>query len=204
MNHLKIIGLAVVAVAAFMAFVGAGSASAGALCTVNTDPCPTGKTVTTLDASLVGSASLKETTGSEFTTCTTGTFHGTVEKQGEGINPQGPITSLTWGASGAGCNTTVDTVKPGRFEERTEEGAQEVWISGLEFTVVAFGVSCTYGFGSGLTFGPFDAGHDPKVTANAVPQKTAGSFLCPSTSRWTGTYTITNHTEIYTVSKGLD
>jgi hypothetical protein len=204
MKHLKIIGLAVVAVAAFMAFVGAGSASAGALCTVNTDPCPVGKTVTSIDASIVGTAELKDTAGNTFASCTVGTVAGTVEKQGEGINPQGPITSLTWGASGAGCNTTVDTVAKGRLEKKTEGGAQEVWASGAEVTLVAFGVSCTYGTGAGLTIGTFDTGHDPKLTINAVPNKTAGSFLCPSTARWSGTYTITNHTEIYTVSKGLD
>jgi hypothetical protein len=54
MKHLKILGLSAVAVAALLAFLGAGSASATVLCKTAVNPCPEGErwgTGTLLDAS---------------------------------------------------------------------------------------------------------------------------------------------------------
>jgi hypothetical protein len=206
MKHPKIIRLTVVAATALMAVLGAGSASADVLCTENVNPCPAGKTVVSLIMTITSgqSTSMKDTAGNEFTTCTVGEVKGTVEKQGEGINPQGPITSLTWGASGAGCTTTFDTVKNGKLEVRTEGATKAVWGTETEVTTVAFGVSCTYGYGAGTTIGTLNTGTPATININTVINKTAGSFLCPSTARRSGSYTITNHLSVFLVNSAID
>jgi hypothetical protein len=199
MKHLKIV-LAIAAAAALMAFIGAGTASADVICTTNTNPC-TSK-ITTLTGSITGSGSLKDTSNNEFATCTVASISGEITAQGLGINPSGPVNSLTWGAKGAGCNTTVDTVKSGRVELRTEGGSSVVWAMETEITLVAFGVSCTYGAnGTGTKLGVVTTGANATITANAVVNKTAGSFLCPSTTRLTGEGIATNHSAVFVTTE---
>jgi hypothetical protein len=195
MKHLKIIGLAAVAAAALMAFA-ASSASADVVCTTSGNPCA--NKITSVVASLSKeSANLTDTSGNSFATCTVGEVKGEITAQGKEVNPSGAITSLTWGAKGAGCNTTVDTVKNGKLELRTEGGASAVWASESEVTLVAFGVSCTYGAGTGTKIGTLNTGAGATMTINAIVNKTAGSFLCPSTAKWNGTYAVTNHSSVF-------
>jgi hypothetical protein len=198
MNYVKIFSFAAVAVAALMASI-AGNASADVICTTTAEPC--NSEITKLEMSMTGSLSLKDTSNNEFATCTVGSFGADITAQGNEENPSGPITSLTWGKSGAGCNTTVDTVVNGRLELKTEGGIPEIWGKETEFTLVAFGVSCTYGFGTGTTLGRFTTGTPGKLDLNAVLNKTAGSFLCPPTARWSGSWTITNHSSVFVANK---
>jgi hypothetical protein len=199
MKHLKNIGLAAVAVAALMAFA-ASSASADVICTTSGNPCAT--KITTIHASISKeSANLTDTSGNSFATCTVGEVQGEVTAQGKGINPSGPITSLTWGAKGAGCNTTVDTVASGSLELRTEGATKAIWAKASEVTLVAFGVSCSYGAGAETKIGTLNVGTPATMTINAIVNKTAGSFLCPSTAKWNGNYTVTNHTSVFVTTE---
>jgi hypothetical protein len=197
MKHLKIIGLAAVAAAALMTFA-ASSASADVFCTTSSNPC--GTKITTIHEVAVHTTILA-TDGSSFMTCTVATVHKEIEAQGSGVNPSGRIASLTWGPKGSGCNTTVDTVKNGRFELRTEGGTKAIWGSETEITLVAFGVSCTYGAGAGTKIGTLNTGTPATMTVNSIINKTAGSFLCPSTAKWTGSVSTDNHTSVFVTNE---
>jgi hypothetical protein len=189
MKHLKIIGLTAVA-AALLAFA-TSSASADVLCTTSTEPCDASKRITTIEMSIEGSLAMNE-----LMTCTTGSLHTDIETQDEGVNPSGPITSLTWGPKGAGCTTTLDTVKTGKLELRTEGGVPEVWASESEFTRINMGVSCTYGFGTGTTLGRLTIGTPGTLDIDAAVKLVAGGFACPQT-HWTGSYKLTNHESVF-------
>lgn len=210
MKLIKMVGLAAVAAAALMAFVGATSASADVLCTVNNTPeCPAEKVVTSIHATLKSgtSALLESTPGEKLVTCTESTVSGTVEKQGHEVEPEGPISILSWG----GCSATTDTIKTGRLKVETRISINEkgeevhtntVTVSGAEVTVSIFGVSCTYGPGaSPISIGDLTVGAPAIIDVNTVVNKTAGGFLCPSDNRWTATYQITNHTGIWLSTK---
>lgn len=214
MKLIKMLGLAAMAAAALIAFVGASSASADVLCTVNNTPeCPAGKTITSIHATLkAGTSALLETTaGEKLVTCTESTVSGTIEKQGEGVEPEGPISSLTWG----NCSATTDTVKPGRLKVETrisidpktglEVHTNTVTVSGSEVTVSIFGASCTYGAGANpISIGDLTVGEPAIIDVNTTVNKTAGGFLCPSTNKWTATYQITNHTGVWVSIKAKD
>jgi hypothetical protein len=201
MKHLKIVAFTAAVAAATMAFVGLGTASADVLCTTSGNPCA--NKITTIEASLSKeSANLADTSGNALATCTVGTLKASITSQGSGVNPSGPITSLTWGAQGAGCNTTFDTVKNGSFEVRTEGSEATVWIKDTEVTLTAFGVSCTYGPGSIIKkFAKFLAGAIAHTIIDHILKKLGGSFLCPETVRWTGDYGITNHSAAFVTNE---
>lgn len=204
MKTLKMFGLAAIAALGLMAFLGASSASADVLCTENINPCPKGKTVTTIVATLHESSTLHNTAGTEtFDTCTESTVGGSIEHQGEGVNPSGNVTTLDWGTS-APCTHTTDTVKPGELEVDTVEGRSTVTSRGAEVTVTIGGVSCIYGTGTGVSLGDLTPGTPATLDVNAAVLKTGGSFACPSSARWTAHYTITNHTSVFVVTKAED
>ncbi|MGN6275722.1 MAG: DUF6531 domain-containing protein, partial [Solirubrobacterales bacterium] len=57
--------------------------------------------------------------------------------------------------------------------------------------MVIFGVSCTYGTGTGTTLGTLKGGEEPLLSISASVPKTAGGFLCPSTATWSAEYVVT-------------
>lgn len=200
MKYVKMLGLAAVAAMAFMAFVGSSSASADVLCSVNNTPlCPAGNVVSSLESSLKAgtTASLTTTAGEALVTCTESGVSGTVEKQGKEVEPEGPVSSLTWG----GCNHTTDTVAGGRLKVETRisinELGQEVHTntvtsSEAKVTVSILGTSCTYGPGTKpISIGDLTVGQPAIIDVNAVVNKVEGSFLCPSDAKWVATYQIT-------------
>ncbi len=208
MKYLKMLGLAVVAAAALMAFAGAGTASADELCTVpaegsdgppNTTMCPAGKLITTLHATLIGSAKLESTTGTTLDTCTAGTVHGVITSQGTTTSEiSGPIESLTWGETGTSCTFPTTTITKGSLDGSPAAGGGttvKATSSAVTINTVLFG-SCTYGVGTGVDLGAVANGGN-HLTINAVVSKTAGGGACPESARWNATYKITNHTAVY-------
>jgi hypothetical protein len=111
--------------------------------------------------------------------------------------------NMTWGAVGNGCSNTTDSIAGGELEPHWIAGTDNgtVTARGFEWTTVLAGVSCIFGFGSGTSIGDLTGGAPAILHVNVIMIKTAGSFLCPSTARLTGTYTITNHTAVYVVEK---
>src|SRR5262249_2710117 len=111
--------------------------------------------------------------------------------------------NLTWGPVGAGCTNKTETVSGGELEIHWIAGTDNgtVTASGFEVTVILAGLSCTFGVGNGTSIGDLTGGHPAVMHVAVIVNKTAGSFLCPSTGGWEGTYTITNHTKVYVVEK---
>lgn len=198
MKYLKMLGLAAIAAMALMAFAGAGSASADELCTENVTPCPAAKVVTSIEASLVGSAKL-EAGGVTLDTCTAGTVAGTVSSQGAGKAITGPINTISWGTGSTPCTSTTTTIKTGTLEANwSKETNGTVVSAGGEVTVNNSSVGdCTYGTGSGTDLGEIKGGTEAHLTIVATVKKTAGGILCPGTAVWNATYRITNHTAVY-------
>ena len=192
------LGLAAVAAMALMAFVGAGTASADELCTENVTPCPAGKRITSIEASLVGSAKLEDTETNVLDTCTYGIVAGTVTKQGAGVDPiEGDITTLDWGKTGTSCSVPTSTIANGKLTATATSGGNGT-VTGLENQVtintILFG-SCVYGTGTGTTLGTLTGGSPAKLDIKAVVHKVSGA-ICPTTAIWNATYQVTNHTAL--------
>ncbi len=194
MKHLKILALAVIAAAALTAFAGAGTASADELCTENATPCPAGKQITTVEASLVGTGRLKTTGGTTLATCSGASLHTEAINQGIGVSP---ITGTGGGAELSGCSTTVDTINSGTGKAEAGAGGGTTLTSiGSEVTLQLFGVSCTYGSGEGTDVGEATTSGELPTT-NITVNKTAGGGLCPASATLEAGFQMTNHNAIY-------
>lgn len=216
MKYAKILGLAALAAMALMAFVGATSASATVLCkTTVTEGCaasgwdyPKG---TEIHAELVAgsTAKLENPTGTTtFATCTIATIKGTTTNTGSSTETVDGEGEVTWGPKNAGCNQTVDTLKPGLLEIHfTDEGGKTdgvVTSKNAEVTVEIGGVSCVYGTSAtgtklGTLTEPASSTSDTvlDVDTEGGLEKKSGSFLCPTETRWTAEYTVTSPKPLY-------
>lgn len=209
MRHLKMLGLAVVAAAAFMAFIGASSASATVICTETVTPCPAGKKIgpkgdatdNFIHATLVPgtSASLRNTERKLLVTCTESTVTAESELTGSATETaKAKVTKLTFG----GCSSGVAVLKPGTLEVHWTEGDDgTVTSKEAEVTVNIVGTTCTYGSGAGLTIGTLTGGSMGLIDINTVVNRVEGSFLCPATAIWEGSYTITEPEPIYVLKE---
>ena len=190
MKHVRILGLAVLAVMAAMAFVGAGTASATTIDCAGVH-CPVG---TVIDASLTGSASLTTTEGTVLDTCTGGTVKGKTTTTGSASETvKGNIEELTWGP----CTEPTTTITKGTLEIHWTSGLNGTLTAGstrTQFTVgtTIFG-SCVFMLEPGVSFGTVTGttSGDAVLHINAILH---GTNLCPTTARWVGTYTITSPT----------
>jgi hypothetical protein len=202
MRYLKMIGLAVVAAMAAMAFAGASSASATILCAttpVNND-CSIGwdyPAGTPLDFSVIGSAVFEDTSGKLIHTCNAGTFKGTSSNTGSGTETvSANVVEWSW----TSCTATVSTVKLGTIELHAQDdhsailtGKNNQWTT----NTTAFG-SCIYGTSeSGTSLGTISAGEEGTANINAVLNKVSGSFICPATIKWTVTMRVTAPRPLY-------
>ena len=199
MKHLKILGLAAVGAAALMALAGASTASADELCTepAVSNMCPAGKQITSVEASSIASLTLKTTGGTALVTCSGASLHTKSINQGTGVSP---ITATGGTPEVSGCNTTLDTLNSGTTRAEAGAGGGTTLTSiGGEVTLQLFGVSCTYGSGSGTDFGEANtSGELP--TFNRTVNKTAGGGLCPSTALLEAGFKMTNHNAIHYIT----
>jgi opacity protein-like surface antigen len=180
MKYVKMLGLAAVAAAALMAFIGAGTASAAELYS-------TGVTVnagTKIEGSLESgtTATLSTTDGKTIVdTCTGSSVNGTVNAY-TGGDVTGAISSLTW----SGCSVTTDTLTNGNL---SINASGTVSGNGSVVTVNT-GVTCRYGTGAGTALGTLTTG---KLAINAViNEQEPKAFLCPDTTKWVANYTVTS------------
>jgi hypothetical protein len=180
MKHLKMLGLAMVATAAFMAF--AGSASANPVLTSPANVDYTGSFLATVEGTNLFQA------GFAHITCTTSTIGGTVTTNNT-TRASGPVTTIDT----SGCNATVITLKHGSLEFISNGGGKgTVRGTGSEVTVSTLGVSCVYGTGAGTTLGTVTGGNPATIAINASLPKISGGFLCATPASWTGSYTVTS------------
>jgi len=195
------LSLAAVAAMALTAFLGANSASAATFCKTQPNPaneCPAGwhfPIGTTIHITLKPgtSTNLENTAGETIVTCTESTIKAHTTTTG-GLNQpiKSAITALIEGSPTTPCTTTTDTTVLGELEvEATSGGNGTISGKGTKVTMNIFGVSCVYGTGAGTVLGTVTGGEPATVDVNAVVNKQEGGFLCPSTTRWTATYVIT-------------
>lgn len=198
MNRLKMLVLAMAAAVVAVAFTGASSASATVLCKTTTTPCgsvyPAG---TVVRPTLTGSNSLETLEGMTLDTCTGTSIKTLIENPGGSTSTvSGPNTELV----ASGCTNQTLTIKPGSLEIHSISGTDNGTVTGLvaEVTVnsTLFG-SCVYGAGTGTDIGTLVGGEAPVIKVNGIVKRTGGSMFCPSETRWTGEYKVTEPTPMY-------
>jgi hypothetical protein len=206
MRYMKMLGLAAVAAAALMAFVGAGTASAkeGVLCSTTSNPCNSKWAVNTvLDFSLKSGTSatvVNSVSPAELLDTCTGT--ATTVKGTLTANPDATgtatvkNTSLLWES----CTFTTTTILPGALKVERIAGTSNGTVRAdaetqVTINTVFFG-SCVYGVKAGAHLGELTEGTTATPaefrTEKAVVEKLPGSnFACPPKVLWTATYVLT-------------
>jgi hypothetical protein len=178
MRDTKKLGLAAVAAAALMAFVGAGSASAAEL-TCNGSPCAIGATVHAVsEGKIVFDAPFGNVE------CES-TVHGEVLTNGEAGKPAVVSAGISWSNCGA---DTVTTLKTGTL---LIESNGEVKLHGFRLTVLHLGVHCIFET-SNTKVGTLSGGTTAKlIISGAIPQVGgSGGVFCGSSTWWTGSYMV--------------
>ena len=187
MKYLKMFGLAVVATAGLMAFVGAGTASATVVCASTLTPC--GVEAPAVRATLIGSMTL-ENGSTVLTTCTESKLKWKIEAQGANQSASGKVEELVWGS----CTRTTNTVKLGKLTLHQITGTENGTLTAQETEITIngiFGSSCTYGAGTGIDLGLFEAGVPANIVIDGKLIKTAGGFTCPLEATMTALYSVT-------------
>jgi hypothetical protein len=198
MKYLKMLGLAVVAAAALMAFVGAGTASAT---TLAIGGVAQNKAVT-LEATLLPgtSALLKDEFGTTTDTCLSSTVEGTTENR---VSPE--TTRFTGAVVGGKINTldftqcthTTTVLAPGSLHVTWISGTDNGTVTsiGAEVTVQStfFGASAVCKTGEGTDIGTLTG--KTLTTEHAIMDINA-KINCGilGSSSWTGTYKVTSPT----------
>jgi len=182
MKHLKINGLALVAVAAFMAFT--ASASAAPTLTSPAGVEYTGTLEATASSSLLFKASFWNVT------CTSSTAAGSVTTNDE-THARGSITTLSF----SGCSITVDPLKnaDGTYGSLTMNQKGEVFGFNTKVTMLVNGMHCIFGTSAGGTkLGTLTGGTPAKLAlSTTLPLLEGSAFVCGSTGTLSGTYTVT-------------
>jgi hypothetical protein len=195
MKHLKMLGLVAGVAMALVALAGGGTASAT---TLFTDPAKTTHYAsgTEIQTTLTkGTSAIFTGSGGEvLNTCTSSTITGKT------TSTSGTLLGIVLSTFTLTCGKTTHTVSNGVMSIEWTSGtsgavrgqASEVTIDGI------FGVSCTYGTGTGTRLGTITGGIEAKLNIAAVGLvKTAGSFLCPSSAGWDAEYTLTKPHSLY-------
>jgi hypothetical protein len=199
MRHLRTISLAAFVIAALVACVGAGSASATALCKVDSEVesmCPEASLYpaeTELSATLKAGTVSKLSAGFGTVECKEAKIGGkTIAKGGTEETVKVGGSAFTFGK----CNATVSTVETPDFtlHYRIGFGGTRGYLTMdfVKFSVTSGEVSCTYGAaeikGESLMAVKGEPG---ELRAEAVEfPLVEGSFLCASPAKWTATYTV--------------
>jgi len=202
MNKIKMIGLAVVAVFALMATVGAASASAGAtLCSTNTSPCTgtqygsgtkvTGQLAAGFDATL--------TTSIGNVTCLKSTVGGVLNN----VEGHGEITSLTFTECKLGTTSCTVSAVNLPYTATAISTAATLGQGNGDLTISAKagggtpGASVVCGSFINCTFSNGDIilkviGGNPAILHAESVELSRSGGICPSTSKWDATYEVTS------------
>ncbi|HEX3363221.1 MAG TPA: hypothetical protein VHS74_19655 [Solirubrobacterales bacterium] len=191
MKSLKMLGLAVVAAAALMAVIGAGSASATRICSVNTSsscasPNPTGTQYT---ATLKSGTEATLNAGFATIRCTASSvgLEQTNAGGGAGTPVAGTITSLSF--SSCGTNTVNVLALGSGSVAWTSEFNGSLTGSGTRVETVVGSTKCFYG--GEITTGLTVTGGAPasgKATAVSLAKEAGSNSLCAATAKWNAEY----------------
>jgi hypothetical protein len=213
MKYVKMLGLAAVAAAALMAFVGASTASATVLCNVEPTEgssnatkgtvCPSGHAMEGVAIHAVldpGTGAAKLTTAFKNIECNKSTVEGTTGAEGDATHTvSGTISTLTFEE----CNCTVTVLKKGTLEVHwiadTFNGT--LTSSGAEVTAscsTIFGtVHCIYATNAtdlGVATGGNPATMD--IESADIPRLPT-SGLCDESANWDAKYEVTSPKPLY-------
>jgi hypothetical protein len=186
MQHLKMVGLSLAAVALMTALVGVGTASAASFYAGNKTLGVGSKIV----ESLVGSTTVKDTSGNVVLTCTEDSFETEITNAG-GLNKRVKRKLIQHNFK---CTATPVVLKGGEIETSWTSGLNgSDTETGFEETDTILGVSCAYGTGTEATLGTITGTESGEATETdeGVLSKTSGGFLCPPTLVWMAKYTVT-------------
>jgi len=201
MKYVKMLGLAAVAAAALMAFVGASTASATVLCkngTTTTTCSEKYGATTTIESKLVTGTKAKLATAFKTVECGKSAVAGKSgdAKEGEGSATEtvkGAVTTLTFEE----CNCEVVVLKKGTLEVHSIAGTDNgtVTSNGAEVTVqcneTIFGkVHCIY-VTENTDLGPLTGGNPAKLKAEASIPRLKTDSLCSEKANWTAEYEVT-------------
>ena len=187
MKYIKMLGLAAIAAAALMAFVGAGTASATTL-------TGSGGTIlgekTEIKSTSEGKAVLDSLIGN--IECESEVNGKTTNGGGTGVSVEGKIEKLSF----TNCNSTVVVEAEGTLKITGEAGDKgDLFSSGAKVTVEKSGFHCIFET-SNTTIGTVTGSTVTKATATLdisanIPRVggRSGAF-CGSSAPWTGSYKV--------------
>ena len=189
MKYLKMLGLAAIAAAALMAFVGAGTASATQLTGAEGAILGEG---TEIKAAAEGTTELHPPIGS--INCKNSTVAGKVTKAGSSTETvKGDIETLTF----TECNATVTVLQKGSLEVHASGSSNGTLTStGAQVTVNYIGFHCIFSTNNtdlGTITGSANtaSGKATLDIAATIPRTGGGSgAFCGTTAQWTGSYEV--------------
>ena len=188
MRYLKMLGVAAVAIAALMAIVGAGSASATTLCLNNTLPCAESEWKKEV---VKGVSTDAKFTGGLFTqSCKTNTAETEVKSVAGTGKASVPVATLSFTKECSPCKKVVATTESVTlgFTTGTMNGVAE-GNGHAVFSECTFGAECQFG-GSGVKFEVKGSATAAEVIANTKLKLEKGSaFLCGSEGTFTAHFT---------------
>jgi hypothetical protein len=201
MKYIKMLGLAAVAAAALMAFVGASTASATQL--TSTDGAIL-KEKDFIHAENEGKVILDPPFGA--IECSQSTVSNKITNAGSSTTTVvGSVEALTFTL----CNATVSVLKKGTLEFHTETGTEgtknnnngTLTSSGAEVTVEFLGTHCIFSTNNtdlGTVTGSATTGGNATLHISASIPRTGGrsGIFCGSTAAWTGAYKVTSPTPL--------
>lgn len=203
MKYLKIFGFCLALALATMA-LGAGTASATKLCSVNTSPCPAGNTYgkgTSIKVQLVPGAKSTMSSGFVTVTCSESTMSGKTTNEGGAGAVTGEISSATWksctSSLGSCTASSLKTPWPAEVTGSGGNGTLTVQHPGAKFT--CGGTTCEYEASKASI--SVTGGNPAKAKASSISfSKIGGGFLCSSTASWSGEYEVTSPNPLFIVS----
>jgi hypothetical protein len=208
MKHLKLVGLAALAVMAAIVAGGAGTASATVLCTATETPCSESKLVkasTEIQADLayLKRSFFSETSNLIFESCTGNTLTTQVIKKGgaaETVTSGVTALNFTWSGCEAGGVVATET---GELEIHHIAGTDNGTLTGKGFGIKFLKTECTYAPSPTVELGQVrgpSGGLGSQIVINTVLYKSGGGLFCLPDIRWTATFDITKPTPLYVVA----
>lgn len=200
MKYVKILGLAAVAAAALMAFVGAGTASASVLCSTTASPCPAGQkwpVGTRLEFTLASGTSLVWVNGgTTLETCKEATLKSDITNAGSSTST---VASENNALQFNQCTFANGFTKLGGLEIHNIGGTSNGTVTasgevGWTFNNPLFG-TCVYGWKTGGIVGTITEGKPATLDLNTEIVRLSGSSIaCPPNGNLNGSLTQTGPT----------
>jgi hypothetical protein len=193
MKYVKMLGLAAVAAAALMAFVGSSTASATVLCATTPvgEVCPTGWAASEIHATTTEKPKLTST----FKTveCDESTVSGSITTEGGNSSTASGAASLSFTGH---CNCTVVVASGGTLEVHAIAGTNNGTVTSNNATVTIqcstiFGaVHCNY-VTNNKDIGTLVGGETATMNITIKIEEESTSGLCDPEATWHGNYSVT-------------